>query len=379
MPVGLYVHFPFCTNKCSYCDFYKELYDTDIEERYYNALTIETEMLAESLPTQSREISSIYVGGGTPSLTRLGRFADWLERLRRLFVLPKDIEFSLEHNPETVSREKLALFKQLGVNRPVFGIQSFNLQLLKLLGRRHDPRDSHRAIYLANALGYENFGVDLIFGLPKQTSKQMSADLDEVIDLDPPHISFYQLTVELGTPLAEKVTAGKIRMPDSELSMAMYRGGLEQLRDSGYMRYEVSSFAKPGHECQHNLRYWEGGDYIGLGPSAHSFINNQRYANRPNTLEYINLLLKGERPLEVDHSGIEERMTEAILLGLRTSRGINRRQFAGRFGRPLEERLDRKQYDLFVESGHLIPDRGNLRLSDEGILVADEITRRLLK
>ena len=379
MPVGLYVHFPFCTNKCSYCDFYKELYDADLEERYYEALSIETEMLAASLSVDRREISSIYIGGGTPSLTRLGQFADWLDRLKRLFVVPKGIEFSLEHNPETVSRDKLALFKQLGVNRPVFGIQSFNQRLLKLLGRRHNPRDSHQAVYLANALGYQNFGVDLIFGLPGQTSKLMSADLDEVIDLDPPHISFYQLTVELGTPLAEKVATGKIRMPDSELTLAMYRGGLEQLQDSGYVRYEVSSFAKPGFECRHNLRYWEGGDYIGLGPSAHSFINNQRFSNKPNTLEYISTLLKGERPLDVDHSGLEQRMTEAIMLGLRTSRGINRRQFASRFGHPLEDRLDRKQYDLFVESGHLIPDRGNLRLSDEGILVADEITRRLLK
>ncbi len=379
MPVQLYVHFPFCKNKCSYCDFYKELYEAGRERRFYTALKRETELVARGLSGTKREISTIYVGGGTPSMTNIELFADWLELLRELFVVPSGIEFSIEHNPETVTREKLEYFKLLGCNRPVFGIQSFNLKLLRVLARKHDPRSSHRSVYLANALGFENFGVDMIYALPGQTSKMMSSDLDHLLDLEPPHISLYQLTVETGTPLAAKVQAGKLKMIDQELAMAMYRGACEKMAEMGYVRYEVSSFAKPGYECKHNLGYWEGADYIGLGPSAHSFIDDRRYYNKPDTVEYLKALEKGERPIVSDQSGLEQRMVEAIMLGLRTARGINRRQFASRFGRPLEERFDRRQYDIFVESGHLIPDRGNLRLSEEGILLADEITRRLLK
>jgi oxygen-independent coproporphyrinogen-3 oxidase len=355
------------------------LYEAGLERRFYTALKRETELVARGLSDKKREISTIYIGGGTPSMTNIELFADWLELLRQLFVVPSGIEFSIEHNPETVTREKLEYFKLLGCNRPVFGIQSFNLKLLKVLNRKHDPRSSHRSVYLANALGFENFGVDLIYALPGQTSKMMSSDLDHLLDLEPPHISLYQLTVETGTPLAAKVQAGKLKLIDQELAMAMYRGACEKMAETGYVRYEVSSFAKPGYECKHNLGYWEGADYIGLGPSAHSFIDDQRYYNKPDTVEYLKALEKGERPIMADQSGLEQRMVEAIMLGLRTARGINRRQFASRFGHQLEERFDRRQYDIFVESGHLIPDRGNLRLSEEGILLADEITRRLLK
>jgi oxygen-independent coproporphyrinogen-3 oxidase len=319
------------------------------------------------------------VGGGTPNLTDLSLFADWLAHARRHFDIAERIEFSIECNPEFVTLENLRALQQLGINRPVFGIQSFNTKLLKLLDRRHNPHHSHAAIYYANALGFKNWGVDLIFGLPGQSSKLLSADMDQLLEYEPPHISFYQLTVEEGTPLAERVRQGKVRLPDQELSLALYRGGVEKMADSGYRRYEVSSFAREGFECRHNLGYWEGGDFIGLGPSAHSFLANIRFANWPNVHDYIASLKSGILPRTIDESGLEERMNEAIMLGLRTSRGISRSAFANRFGHALESRLDRKQYALLVESGHIIPDRGMLRLSDEGIYVADEITQRLLK
>jgi len=379
MPIGLYVHFPFCRNRCAYCDFYKELHDPGLEQHFYDALAIETELVAASSAGRRVDIGTIYVGGGTPSLTNIDLFARWLDQARDLFSFAAEPEFSIEHNPETVTREKLAALRDLGCNRPVFGVQSFDQRLLKLLGRRHRPRSSHKAVYLANALGFENFGLDLMFGLPGQTSKMLSADLDHLLDLEPPHISFYQLTIEEGTRLAEQVKAGKVKPVDAELLLAMYRGGCEQMADEGYVRYEVSSFARPGFECRHNLGYWEGGDYIGLGPSAHSFVGNERYSNIADLAGYVESLKSGRRPLIEDRSGVEQRMMEAIMLGLRTARGINRRQFAARFGRPLDDRLDRKQYELFIQSGHLIPDRGRLRLSDEGICLADEITRRLLK
>ena len=379
MPFGLYLHFPFCRNHCSYCDFYKELFNSGLETRFYEALKVEADLCAQEYADSDREISTIFVGGGTPSLTNLELHAEWLEVLRRLFVVPEGIEFSIETNPESVTLENLTAFKELGVNRPLFGIQSFNLKLLRLLNRKHNPDDSYRAVYYANALGYSSFGVDLIFGLPGQSMKMLSRDIDEIVDLNPPHISFYQLTVEQGTPLAQKVKTGALVMPNQESSMAMYRGGVERLMEAGYQRYEVSSLAKPGFECRHNLGYWEGRDYLGLGPSAHSFMRGKRYANVSSVTEYIASLKSGIRPMIHDDSGVEDRMVEAIMLGLRMAKGIDRHQFASRFGQTLESQLDERNYALLLNSGHVVDEDGAVRLSDEGILLADEITRRLIK
>jgi len=379
MPFGLYLHFPFCRNHCSYCDFYKELFNSGLETRFYEALKVEADLCAQEYADSDREISTIFVGGGTPSLTNLELHAEWLEVLRRLFVVPEGIEFSMETNPESVTLENLTAFKELGVNRPLFGIQSFNLKLLRLLNRKHNPDDSYRAVYYANALGYSSFGVDLIFGLPGQSMKMLSRDIDEIVDLNPPHISFYQLTVEQGTPLAQKVKTGALVMPNQESSMAMYRGGVERLMEAGYQRYEVSSLAKPGFECRHNLGYWEGRDYLGLGPSAHSFMRGKRYANVSSVTEYIASLKSGIRPMIHDDSGVEDRMVEAIMLGLRMAKGIDRHQFASRFGQTLESQLDERNYALLLNSGHVVDEDGAVRLSDEGILLADEITRRLIK
>jgi oxygen-independent coproporphyrinogen-3 oxidase len=378
MPFGLYVHFPFCRNKCSYCDFYKELYDAGLEKNFYEALRVETDLCAEQYAPIDREISSIFIGGGTPSLTNIEYFSTWLRQLKSHFHVPDGIEFSVENNPDSVNLEVLSAFKALGINRPTFGIQSFAPHLLKLLNRKHNPDHSAKAVYLTNALGYTNFGLDLIFGLPQQTSKILSQDLDQLIDMNPPHISFYQLTVEPGTKLAERVTSGSLKMPEQEFTLALYKGGVERMAEAGYARYEVSSFAKPGYECKHNLGYWEGNDYLALGPSGHSFMNGQRFANVPNVVEYIKTLRDGKRPLIVDESGPDERMVEAIMLGLRTSRGIDRHQFALRFGQPVEDRLNKVQLELFVNSGHVVPDDDAVRLSDDGIVLADEITRRLI-
>lgn len=378
MPFSLYLHFPYCRNKCSYCDFYKELYDPEAERKFYSALMTETRLASHQWELPDREITTIFVGGGTPSLTSRELFSQWYELLKEEFDLSYMHEFSIENNPDSIDRDTLSFFRQIGINRPTFGIQSFRPDVLKLLNRKHNPEDSYRAIYLTNALGFSNFGCDLIFALPRQTSKMLSADLDELIELQPPHISFYQLTVEPGTVLEARVRSGSLKAPDEDLSLAMYRGGCEKMAEAGYERYEVSSFAKPGHECRHNIAYWEGADYLGLGPSAHSFINGRRFANVASDREYISRLSKGERPIVVDESGVEERMTEAIFLGLRMARGVDRKKFFDRFGVAVEERLNRAAYDMFVESGHIIPDRGKIKLSDEGFFVADEITRRLL-
>jgi oxygen-independent coproporphyrinogen-3 oxidase len=379
MPFGLYLHFPICRHQCAYCDFYKEIHDPRLEERFYTALRVETELVFEAWPGEDYEIGTIYIGGGTPSLTSLGLLADWLALLRRLFNVRPGTEFSFEANPESVSLELLEGLQVLGVNRPVFGFQTFNKRLLKLLGRQHKTHDAHRAVYLANALGYDNWGGDLIYALPKQTARMLSTDLDHLVDLNPPHISLYELAIEPGTPLADKVAGGKLKMPDDELKAALGRGGYEYLIEAGYERYEVCSFARPGHECQHNLGYWQGNDYLGLGPSAHSYLNGRRFANTRSLTEYVERLSQGRRPIVVDESGVEQRIIETIMLGFRTAKGIDLKQFRDRFGSDLNEHISGEELARLIDSGHIIKDNDSLRLSDDAMFLADEITGRLMR
>lgn len=379
MSLSLYLHFPFCTNECAYCDFYKELHSSALETRYFDSLKIETRLAFERLELDNPEIDTIYIGGGTPSLAGSEKLGGWLDQLRRMARLSTDFEFSLECNPESVNREKLEELKKLGVTRPVFGIQSFDKKLLKKLDRKHKTEQSYEAVYLAGALGFKSFGVDLIFGLPGQTSKMLSADLDMMVDLDPPHISFYQLTVEPGTKLIRQVESGQVTLPDEEVMSAMYKGGVEKFESAGLTRYEVCSFAQEGHECRHNRGYWTGKDYLGLGPGAHSFVGGRRFAVAGDIVEYTRSLNDGLWPVVDDKSGESERRAEAIMLGLRMSEGISNDKFVFRFGVGLADYLQSEQVELFVESGHLICEDGCYRLSDEGFLVADEIIRRLLK
>lgn len=378
MPLGIYLHYPFCSNRCDYCDFYKEVYEVDAEREFFAALRSETDLAIDRFQLQDRHVTSLFIGGGTPSLAHLDLLAEWVAQIRSRLNVNNNAEFSVESNPESVSLPLLRSWRELGVNRPLFGIQSFDTKLLRRLGRRHRPVDSQRAIYHANALGYRNYGVDMIFGLPGQTTKMLSADLDQILDLEPPHVSFYQLTLESGTRMARTVARGRIRLPDQETSAAMYRGGVEKLAESGYDRYEVSSFARKGFECRHNLGYWVGDDYLGLGPSAHSFIDGNRFANCADLRQYVSTVNNSELPHTPDRSGPEERMAEAIMLGLRLTQGISREQFHHRFGFQVDDRLDPDQYRILIDSEHLVDSDDHLRLSADGLCLADEITRRLL-
>ena len=344
MSISLYVHFPFCTNKCHYCDFYKEVHEKSHEEKFYQALAIELELALEQF--QDRTISTIFIGGGTPSLTNLDLFEKFVKQVKSHFTLEPRVEFSLECNPESINLDVLSRLKEIGVTRPTYGLQSFNTQTLKTLGRDHNVHQSQQAIYFTNALGFKTYGVDLIFGVPKQSSQMFSADVEQLLDLEPPHISFYQLLFEPNTPLYTKFMKRRIFPLEDDLVLAMYKSGCEKFRDAGYVRYEICSFAKPYHECRHNISYWDGSDYLGLGPSAHSFMNGVRFYNCSNLKDYFKSLEKRELPREIDESGVEERISEAILLGLRTEWGVNKKKFFKRFDKDVFEFLDAKQIDM---------------------------------
>ncbi len=379
MSLSLYIHFPFCSNLCGYCDFYKETHRPELERRFFAALEWELALACDDIERSDRTLETIYIGGGTPSLAHLPHLESLLNELHRKFRFASDLEFSFEINPESIDADKLMRLYRLGVTRPIFGMQSFDIKLLQRLNRRHTLSDSFRAVYQARAVGFVNFGIDMIFGLPRQTSRLLSNDLDQVVDLAPPHISYYQLTVEPNTPLAVKIASGRLTLPKNDLMAAMYRGIYQTLSKHGYERYEVSSFARPGFACRHNLRYWEGGDFLGLGPAAHSFIGERRFANIADLGVYLKSLDNHVRPLVADAVGTEERITEAVMLGLRTARGISRGDFQRRFGLPVERAIDGDMLARLRDNGLISADEDYVKLTDSGLPVADDIIRRLIR
>jgi oxygen-independent coproporphyrinogen-3 oxidase len=379
MGLSLYIHYPFCRNLCSYCDFYKECYDKELEKSYFTALESELSLAAKTVDRDKTTIDTIYLGGGSPALAGPGQLESLIANIRDNFAVQADCEFTIEINPESVDSELMPALKDLGINRPVIGIQSFNVKTLKALGRKHNLNDSFRAVYLARAVGFDNFGIDMIFALPGQHAKALSDDLSQLLDLAPPHISYYQLTVEKNTLLHKDVLDGKVKLPGQDLSAAMYRAINEELRQHDYFRYEISSFAIPGFECRHNLRYWEGGDFLGMGPSAHSFMGNRRFANKPDLKEYMSMLSRGERPLVYDIDSEDSRISEAIMLGLRTAKGIDRSAFHSRFGISVEQALNIANFKKLIEADLIDPEGNRIKLTESGFPLADEIIRRLIK
>jgi len=378
MSLGLYVHFPFCPYLCNYCDYFKVLHAAALEEKYFAALATETKLAAKELSGDAR-IDTLFIGGGTPSMANLKLLEEWLKVARLSFNFAEKIEFSFECNIDSVDVEKLSLLKELGVTRPSLGMQSFNEQLLETITRPHSPREGHQVVYHCHVLGFASFNIDLLFGLPGQSGNMFFGDISQLVDMEPPHISMYQLTVEPNTPLIEKVESGEVSIPDESTIATMFTSGADTLTGSGYQHYEISSFAKPGHECRHNLNYWTGGEYIGLGPSAHSYYNGRNYANVESVGEYINSLSLKKIPRVLNEPGLLKRADDTIASGLRLKRGIDRGLFVERFGIPLDERINPNEYDLLIKSGIVVDDGHSLRTSDAGFFQADEIARKLIK
>ncbi len=379
MALSIYLHYPFCNHICSYCDYSKQLFNNELEKKYFEALNNEIKLTAEKFDLSDSEVSTIYIGGGTPSTATDKLLQGTINQLRNNFSISKNVEFSIECNPEDIDADKMEALAELGVNRVVIGVQTFDARYLKLLGRKHSIDDVHRAVYYANLFNIENIALDILFGLPSQTAKKAASDIEELLALEPKHISYYELTAEKETSFGEDVQNNKIASPETDLMYAIYRGAVDRLSEAGYSRYEISSFAKDNLEGRHNMNYWQSGNYLGLGLAAHSFIRMQRWFNPQDLNTYINKLSNNQLAHEHDQSDSKVLSIDAFVMAIRTVKGINRRDFKAKFNIPIKELFDRKQYDIFIESGHLIPDKGRLRLSDDGLNQADEIISRLLK
>ncbi|MFA5072398.1 MAG: radical SAM family heme chaperone HemW [Nitrospirota bacterium] len=372
--ISLYIHIPYCVKKCLYCGFYSTPYLSKDADDFVTALCGEILLRRQQLAKKS--IESIYLGGGTPTVLAPSQ-------LERMFsVLPSwikdaELEFTSEANPSTMAADVLSLLLHHGVNRLSIGIQSFSNRLLQVLERRHTALEGLDAFARARTAGFKNINIDLICGIPGQNRDEWDDTLQTTLDLRPEHISLYCLSLEENTPLMHMVSSGSIRMLEDDIIADFYRYGVKKLFSAGYARYEVSNFSLPGFECRHNLHYWKRKEYLGLGPSAGSFLSGKRYENVPDMHAYIQRIKNGKLPFRTE----EEIQTsaaarEAILLGLRTASGINMDHFKKEFGDVLFDRI-LYHAEKLQSAGLLVCSGNSIRLTDRGFMLIDEALARL--
>src|SRR5688572_30008812 len=349
MSAGVYLHIPFCKSRCSYCDFATDVYrDSGAVERYVAALQKEIAGFSNAdVLVDARAIDTVYFGGGTPSLLTPDQVGRILAAVRNQFDVSSSAEVTMEMNPATVTPETLAEYKQLGINRASFGVQTFNERDLKLLARGHDANDARRTFKMLRDAGFGNVSFDLIAGLPDQTLDDWSRNLDEAIAMDPEHLSLYLLEIHQATPLAEQLRSGRRQLPDEELAADMYEMMIDRLGDAGYEQYEISNFAKPGFESRHNTKYWRLDPVYGFGVSAHSFDGTERYANERDTAKYVELI-EGSGAAEVMRESVDL-VSESAFLGLRMTNGIDVADLKRRFGVDLSEKYSAELEEL-IES-----------------------------
>lgn len=367
--LGLYLHLPFCPARCPYCDFNAKTYDHGEARRLLAGLAVHLERLAPR--AQGQRLATVYFGGGTPSMLPAAALASLLTQIKNLVGLEPMAEVSLEANPGALSPLKLAHLRQAGFNRLSLGAQSFTPTLLQTLGRRHSPYDTMRAVKAARAAGFANLSLDLIYGLPEQSPAQARADLAAALELEPDHLSLYELTLSPDTPFGRRYRPGRPPLPSEDQLADMEQAARELLEAAGLARYEVSNFARPGHECRHNQATWRGGDYLALGPGAHGHLAGVRWAYLPDPTDYCHAVAAGEEPLAMrEELSQEQRALELILLGLRTVRGVELAALAALRGadprrvyaEPLEE-LKRRGWGR-IARGRLIPTETGLAMAD---------------
>lgn len=334
---GLYIHIPFCRQKCFYCDFPsfagRERYEADYTDALCRELAVQGVLYREKWGSPR----TIYMGGGTPSLLPIGLLAKILQAIADVFGDAADREFTVECNPGTVDAAKLRALRAGGVNRLSFGVQTFDDTLLKKIGRIHTGAQAREAMALARTAGFQNVSMDLIYGLPGESLSELERDLEAMVALEPEHISIYGLQLEEGTAFAKMQEMGRLMLPDDDTVERMYDTMTAFLPAHGYARYEISNFAKPGFESRHNLSYWQDVPYLGVGAAAHSYLEGQRYENVREIPAYIEGIRTGKGVRRQEETMTREiAMEEFAFLALRTARGIDRARFERRFGVPLE-------------------------------------------
>lgn len=372
-PQAIYIHIPFCTNKCFYCDFNSYVLKDQPVMDYLRALDREMELTVRETPPG--EIKTIFVGGGTPTVLNPQEMDYFLNSVRRHFPnWAEDIEFTMEANPGTTDAEKLTVMKAGGVNRVSFGVQAFQNELLSGIGRIHNTDDVYRSLENARSAGIHNLSIDLMFGLPNQTVEMLEYSVTRALELGLPHYSIYSLKVEENTLFHTLFQKNQLPLPGEEDELNMYLLLMDRMKAAGYKQYEISNFAKPGYESRHNITYWRNEDYYGLGAGAHGYVKRQRHMNIKGVNPYVeaaNLKLPRLEQISVSK---EEAMEDFVMVGLRMLDGIRISDFTAQFGDSLEETFQGPLHKM-LSAGliELHEDHGGYRLSKQGILFGNEV------
>jgi len=372
-PLGLYVHVPFCSAICNYCNFNRGLFDAELKARYVDALVSEISSSHEPPATGRQSADTIYFGGGTPSLLEPDEIGHIIAACEAAFDVSADREVTLEANPETVTEARLAAYRAAGVSRISFGVQSFREEELRRLSRLHSVDRARAAIAEARAAGFDNVSLDLMMWLPEQRVDQWLASVDAAILVNPDHLSLYLLEVYPNAPLKDDMARARWSQAPDEDAAEMYVSAMERLEAAGYTQYEISNVARPGRQSRHNLKYWTDGEWFGFGCGAHSTRAGERYKNVASTVEYVERMASGQ-PTAIDRHPLSpaERLGDALFTGLRLTEGVDLDVIGRRYGVDVWQRFG-SDLAPFVAAGCLMHEGRRLRLSRQGMLVANEV------
>lgn len=374
--IGLYIHIPFCRQKCLYCDFPSWAGKEGQMQAYVDALM--AEIRAQGERYANREVVSVFFGGGTPTALEIPMLAQLMQVVWESFRIAADAEITTEANPGTLSFEMAAALKKMGFNRLSMGVQAWQNSILRALGRIHTIEEFLENYHAVRQAGFDNVNVDLMFALPGQTMAEWQETVRQITALQPEHISAYSLIIEEGTPFYESYQAGKLELVSEELDREMYHWTVDYLAEQGYQQYEISNFAKAGRQSRHNRIYWQAEEYLGMGLGAHSYMDGERFHNSYDLQKYISA--KGDTSLlkeDVEPIAETDALAEFMFLGLRLTEGVSFARFRQRFGKEMDEVYGKEMQEL-KEQGLLLREESGVRLSRRGIDVSNTVFERFL-
>ncbi|MDE0584165.1 radical SAM family heme chaperone HemW [Planococcus sp. A6] len=377
MVKGMYIHIPFCHQICFYCDFNKVFFKDQPVDAYIESIGKELALWKQE-GALDHPLETVFLGGGTPTALTPEQLERLLELIHQYVPMAEGVEWSSEANPDELTREKMEVLYKGGVNRLSMGVQTFDQDLLKRLGRTHANDDVLRAVETAREVGFSNISFDLMYGLPGQTMAQWDETLERAFAFGMPHFSAYSLIIEPKTVFYNLMVKGKLNTVTEDLEGDMYERLMDEMEKHGLHQYEISNFAKPGHESRHNLLYWDNEEYIGVGAGAHGYVKGVRYSNHGPLKKYMEPLESGERPvLDATQVSVKAQMEEEMFLGLRKTAGVDIAHFEEKFGAPLE-----KVYGEILRSetakGNLAIEQGRVKLTHKGRFVGNEVFEQFL-
>ena len=370
-PTSAYVHIPFCTQICYYCDFSKVFIKNQPVDSYLEHLIEEYDSY------DIKKLRTLYIGGGTPTALSASQLAFLLEKLTDKLDLSYLEELTIEANPGDLDQEKIAVLKDSPVNRVSLGVQTFNDRMLKHIGRSHLEKDIYENIANLKKAGFDNISIDLIYALPKQTMEDVKINVAKAIALDIPHMSLYSLILENHTVFMNRMRRGKLPLPKEDLEAEMFEYIIAELEKAGFEHYEISNFSKPGFESRHNLMYWDNAEYYGIGAGASGYVDGVRYKNHGPIRHYLQAVEAGNARVQEEELTLHEKMEEEMFLGLRKKSGVSKKRFEEKFGLSFEDQYGAVVSEL-TEQGLLVPDRDIVRMTKQGLFLGDTVAEKFI-